>query len=158
MNHRDKYPTRKILLRTDVQRQTAMRVIENAPLDDARPLEFLLREEVKVRKLDQNALYWSGPLRDIAEQAYVKGRQYSAEVWAEFFKREFLPEEFDPELCKEGYRKWEYLPSGERALIGSTTQLTVRGFAQYLTQVEAYGAQELAVTFHANPRESREAA
>jgi hypothetical protein len=50
------------------------------------------------------------------------------------------------------------MPSGERVLIGSTTQLTVRGFAQYLTRVEAYGAQELSVEFHANPRESREAA
>lgn len=158
MTRRDKYPTRKILLRAEAQREIAIRVLQNAPLDDARPLEFLLREEVKARKLDQNALMWIGPLADIAAQAYVKGRQYSAEVWHEFFKREFLPEEFDPELCKEGYRKWEYMPSGERVLIGSTTQLTVRGFAQYLTQVESYGAQELAVTFHANPRESREAA
>lgn len=155
---RDKYPSRKILLRTEAQRETAMRVLENAPLDDKRPVEVVVREEVRARKLDQNALYWAGPLRDIAEQAYVKGRQYSAEVWAEFFKREYLPEEFDPEQCKEGYRKWEYLPSGERALIGSTTQLTVRGFAEYLTKVEAYGAQELGVEFHANPRESREAA
>ena len=155
---RDKYPTRKILLRAEAQRESAMRVLANAPLDDAHPIEVLFREEVKARKLDQNAAYWAGPLRDIAEQAYVKGRQYSADVWAEFFKREYLPEEFDPELCKEGYRKWEYMPSGERVLIGSTTQLTVRGFAQYLTQVESYGAQELAVTFHANPRESREAA
>lgn len=149
---RDKYPTRKILLRTQLQRETAMRVLQNAPLDDAKPIEFLLREEVKARKLDQNALMWSGPLSDIAEQAYVRGRQFSAEVWHEFYKREYLPEEFDPELCKEGYRKWAYMPNGERTLIGSTTQLTVRGFAQYLTKVEAYAAQELGVQFHVRER------
>lgn len=155
---RDKFPTRKILLRTDAQRETAMRVVQSAPLDGKHPVEVVVREEVKARKLDQNALMWVGPLADIAEQAYVDGRQYSSEVWHEFFKREYLPEEFDPALCKEGYRKWAHMPDGGRVLIGSTTELTVRGFAEYLTKVEAYGAQELGVQFHVNPRESREAA
>ena len=154
---RDKYPTRKVLLRTQAQRDTAMRVLQNAPLDDAKPLEFVLREEVKARKLDQNALMWVGPLADIAEQAYVDGRKFSAEVWHEHFKREHLPEEFDPEQCKEGYRKWDYLPSGDRVLVGSTTDLTVAGFARYLGKVEADGAN-LGVEYHANPREQSRAA
>ena len=154
---RDKYPTRKILLRTDAQRELAATVLRNAPLDADHPLEFLMREEVKARKLDQNSLMWVGPLADIAEHGYVDGRRYADVVWHEFFKREFLPEEFDAELCKEGYRKWDMDPKGRRVLVGSTTQLTVKGFALYLTQVEAYGAGELGVKFHANPREQRAA-
>lgn len=150
---RDKYPARKILLRTELQRQIAETALRNAPLDADKPLEFLLREEVKVRKLDQNALMWRGPLFDIAEQAYVDGRTFSAKVWHEHFKEEYLPEEFDPELCRDGYRKWDTCPKGNRKLVGSTTELTVRGFALYLKQVEAFAQTELGVQFHANPRE-----
>lgn len=119
-------------------------LIENLPVDAVRPLEVVVREEKKARKLDQNALYWAGPLRDIAEQAWVQGRQYSAEVWNEYFKREFLPDahaaDFDQSHVKDGFAKFAKTPNGYLALIGSTTGLTVRGMAAYLEQVYAYGA------------------
>ena len=137
---RQKFPTRQIMLRTVQQRGILMALLPNLPLDEANPIEVIIREPVKARGMDQNALMWVGPLADIAAQAWVDGRQFSADVWHEHFKREYLPEEFDPELTKEGYRKWDYTPAGERVLIGSTTQLTKRGFSQYLTQVEADGA------------------
>ncbi len=137
---RQKFPTRQIMLRTVQQRGIVMALLPNLPLDEANPLEVIIREPVKARGPDQNSLMWAGPLADIAAQAWVDGRQFSAEVWHEHFKREYLPEEFDPELTKEGYRKWDYTPAGERVLIGSTTQLTKRGFSQYLEQIEADGA------------------
>ena len=137
---RQKFPTRQIMLHTVQQRGIVMALLPNLPLDEANPLEVIIREPVKARGPDQNSLMWAGPLADIAAQAWVDGRQFSAEVWHEHFKREYLPEEFDPELTKEGYRKWDYTPAGERVLIGSTTQLTKRGFSQYLEQIEADGA------------------
>lgn len=149
---RTPYPTRKLRIVGESQRDAAIAAIRNAPVDPDKPLEVLVREEVKARKPDQNALMWVGPLSDIAEQGYVDGRTFTAAVWHEHFKREYLPEEFDPQLCKEGYRKWDYTPKGERVLIGSTTELTVRGFALYLHEVEAYAISELGVQFHAAPR------
>lgn len=155
---RDKFKTRKIRLVGDVQRQTAIALIRALPIDDAHPLEIVVREEVKARKLDQNAAMWAGPLADIAEQAYVNGRTFTAEVWHEHFKEEFLPESYDPELCvSETYQKWDFDPKGKRRLVGSTTDLTVKGFALYLQQVEAFGAN-LGVQFHANPNEILRAA
>ena len=148
------YVTRKFRLLAEAQRESAIAAIRNAPLDPDKPLECLLREEVKERKPDQNALMWAGPMVDIAEQGYVDGRTFTAEVWHEHFKREYLPEEYDPTLCKEGYRKWDYTPKGERVLVGSTTDLTVRGFALYLQQIEAYARVELGVQFHASPRKA----
>ena len=119
-------------------------LVENLPVDAARPLEVVIREEKKKRTPDQNSLYWAGPLRDIAEQAWVAGRQYSAEVFHEYFKREFLPDpdraDCDDSHIKDGYVKWSAMPNGSRVLIGSTTGLTVRGMAAYLEQVYAYGA------------------
>lgn len=149
---REKFQTRKFLLKTGMQQNALLALVPNLPLDDARPIEVVVREEVKTRKLDQNALYWVGPLADIAEQAYVGGRTYSADIWHENYKRLYLPEQFDADLCKEGYVKWAYTPSGDRVCVGSTTQLTIKGFAQYLAQIEADGAS-MGVLFHANPRE-----
>lgn len=151
MMRREKFPTRTIRLVSCVQLQTALALLPNLPLDAEHPLEVILREEVKARKPDQNALMWSGPLFDISEQGYVNGRTYTPEVWHEHFKAEFLPEEFDPELTKEGYRKYDYTPSGARVLIGSTTELTIKGFAQYLERVIAFGAG-IGVMFHTKRR------
>jgi len=148
---REKFPTRRILMRTESQRQAAHAMLDSMPLDDEKPLELIAREEEKPRKLSQNALMWVGPLADIAEQAYHQGRTYSAELWHETYKRLYLPEEYDPELCKEGYVKWDYAPSGDRICVGSTTQLTVKGFAQYLEQVHADGAG-MGVVFHTRER------
>lgn len=152
----DRFPylTRTTLLRDEQAREQAIATLRNAPIDPAKPLQSLLREEVKARKLDQNALMWVGPLRDIEEQGWLNGRTYSAKVWHEYFKEQYLPEEFDPSLCKEGYRKWDYSPKGERVLVGSTTELTVRGFALYLQQVEVFAIRELGVQFHANPKQA----
>lgn len=152
---RPKFITRKVMLRTAAERERAIAVVQNAPLDADKPLEFLVREEEKARKPDQNALMWAGPLKDIETQAWVNGRQFSDVVWHEHFKKLYLPEEFDAELCKEGYRKWDYTPAGDKVLVGSTTQLTVRGFAQYLEQVYADGAG-MGVEFHV--RDDRRAA
>lgn len=148
---RQKFPTRQILLRTPVQQATVLSLLNSLPLDDTNPLEVIVREPVKARTMTQNDLMWVGPLADIAAQAYVGGRTYTAEIWHEFFKAEYLPETYDPEYTKDGYIKWDYTPSGERVLIGSTTQLTKRGFAEYLEQVMAYGAN-LGVQFSAGRR------
>lgn len=134
------------------QQEAAARFLANLPLDADEPLEVVVRERVKPRKMSQNALMWVGPLADIAEQAWVGGKRFTAEAWHEHFKRELLPEEFDAELCLDGYVKWQITPRGDRALVGSTTMLTVKGMAQYLTQVEAAGA-ELGVEFRT--REAR---
>lgn len=149
---RAQYPTRRFRLVGEAQREAAIAALRNAPLDPEYPIECLLREEVKARKLSQQALMWAGPLADIAEQGYVDGRTFTAEVWHEHFKREFLPETYDPYLCKrEDYRKWDYTPKGQRVLVGSSTDLTIRGFALYLKQIEAYAQVELGVQLHASP-------
>ena len=155
---REPYPKKKVRLVGEIQRENAIKVLQNAPLDTAKPLEFILREEVKPRKSDQNSLMWSCQLKCIAEQAYVNGRTYSAEVWHEHMKELFLPETFQsPEhqadIVKEGYRKYDTSPSGKRILVGSTTELTIKGFAIYLQQVEAFGAN-LGVIYSANPNEA----
>ena len=156
---RPEFKTRTLRLVSSDVRATAVAAISNAPIDPERPIEILLREEKKTRGLDANAAMWAGPLRDLAEQAWVDGRQFTPEVWHEFLKREYLPEDDDPELdllARDGYRKWAIDPSGARVLIGSTTQLLVRGMTRYMTQLEAFGAG-LGVQFHVSPNQARRA-
>lgn len=146
------FTTRKTALDTELRRHAVSSLIDNLPLDAG--LEVVVRKIVKARKPDQNALMWSGPLKNIAEQAWVDGRQFHINTWHDHFKREFLPEDYIEGICKsDSYMKWDYSPSGERVLVGSTTDLTVRGFSIYLEQVLAFGAN-LGVMFSANPNEA----
>lgn len=150
---RSEYKTRVFRVISDSVRDLAFAALSNIPIDPVRPVELIFREEKKTRKPSQNEAMWAGPLRDIAEQAWVDGRQFQIETWHEYFKEKYLPEDDDPELetlARDGYRKWDIDPDGNRQLIGSTTQLLIRGMALYMQQVEAHGAS-LGVVFHAPP-------
>jgi hypothetical protein len=133
------FQKRTIYLREEKQRETLLALIPNLPLDDARPLQITIEEYRPTRKLSQQAYLFAGPLKDISEQAWLDGKQYSVDVWAHYFKEQLLPEEFDPALCKDSYQKWRYDPAGNRVLTGSTTELTVKGMAEYITAITAFG-------------------
>ncbi len=149
---RAKFHTRRLLLREPLQVERAIAALREAPLDARHPVEFLLREEVKERKLTQQGLMWVGPLADMAEQIVVEGRRFSAKIWHEHMKQEYLPNEYDPEMCaSEDYVKWELSMGGDQVLVGSTTDLTTRGFGIYLEQVYAFGGN-MGVMFHEKPR------
>lgn len=149
---RQRFDKRLIYLRAEQQRETLLSLVRNLPLDADKPLQVTIEEFRPARKMSQQALLFAGPMTDIAKQAWFEGRQHSVEVLHEFCKREFLPEEFDPELCRDGYRKWDIDPIGRRVLVGSTTQLTVKGYSLYLEQVFAFGSN-LGVVFSASPNE-----
>jgi len=86
------------------------------------------------RTKPQNRRYWGrGVLAQVAEQAVVNGKLYSAEVWHEQFKRQFIG--------------FDELPNGQ--IVGrSSTALTTAEFSDFCTKVEAYAATELGVTFY----------
>lgn len=86
------------------------------------------------RTKPQNRRYWGrGVLAQVAEQAVVNGRLYSAEVWHEQFKRQFIG--------------FDELPNGQ--IVGrSSTALTTAEFSEFCSNVEAYAATELGVTFY----------
>lgn len=98
-----------------------------------------LTAHLKKRTPEQNRRYWGrGVLAQIAEQATVNGKLYSAEVWHEQFKRMFIG--------------FDELPNGQ--IIGkSSTGLTTAEFCDFCTQVEAYAATELGVRFVDLPKE-----
>lgn len=82
----------------------------------------------------QNRRYWGqGVPAQVAEQATVNGRLYSADVWHEQFKRQFIGV--------------DELPNGQ--VIGkSSTNLTTAEFCAFCDQVEAFAATELGVVFY----------
>jgi hypothetical protein len=137
---RQKFQRRPFFLKTEEIRQNLIKVIQNLPLDELKPLHVVIDEFHPGRKPSQQALLFAGPMTDISKQAWFSGRQHSVETLHEHCKREFLPEEFDIELCLQGYQKWGVTMHGDRYLIGSTTQLTVKGYSLYLEQVFAFGA------------------
>lgn len=150
-SNRAPFAPRRFIVSDAAIRDRAAAALANMPVDPLRPLEVVIRENKAKRQDDQNRYYWLR-LGEIASQAWIEGRQYSAEILHEYLKRELLPEdsEADPLDVRDSYRKWDFDPAGNRVLVGSTTMLTVRGFASYMEAVEAFGAQ-LGVEFSANP-------
>ena len=118
-------------------------MLNNLPLDGSQ--EVVIRKYVKKRRDEANNLYWKR-LTEISQQAWIQGKQYSPEILAEYMKAMYLPEEYEEGITLEGYEKYAILPDGSRSVIGSTTKLTTKGFANYLTQVEVFGV-ELGVHF-----------
>ncbi len=137
------------ILVNECARKSAQTVLANLPIDGS--IQIVIGPKKAIRTPDQSSLMWAGPLNDIAEQAWVNGRQYSAETWHEFFKRRFLPEgtedDYERRITKKWNGKYAIGPDGERDLIGSTTQLSTYGMGIYITEIEAYGASELGVRF-----------
>jgi hypothetical protein len=97
-------------------------------------VRLVLTINLMTRSKPQNARYWGkGVLAQIAEQAAVNGSLFSAAAWHEQFKRQFI-----------GVTQ---LPNGQ--VIGlSSTDLTTAEFSLFCTEVEAYAATALGVTFY----------
>lgn len=146
---RPKFETRKFLLSKQTAVDGALGLIRNLPIDPDRPLEVVVREPVKGRSLDANAYYWLR-LGEIAQQAFIDGKQFDSEVWHTYLKRNVMPEQV---TLKDGSvrSKWVEQPDGELDVI-STTKLEKSCFHDYTLCVEVFGA-ELGVRFSANPRE-----
>lgn len=151
---RDKVDIPPIYLRSQTQVDYLQRLISNLPLDPDKPVQVLIREEPRQRKKSANDAYWAGPMRDIEEKAWHKGRKYRAEEWHEGFKELFLPDPDSPDFNPrhvtnpDEYRKWDTNPiTGKRSCVGSTTQLTDEGMWDFRTQVEALMSQEYGVQF-----------
>lgn len=96
--------------------------------------QLVLTCKLRTRTTKQNKRYWSrGVLAQIAEQATVGGRLFSAEAWHELFKRKFIGVIELPDGTVQGK---------------SSTSLTTAEFCDFCTAVEAYAVTELGVIFY----------
>ena len=100
------------------------------------PIRLIVTSEERRRTKEQNAYYFGVVLRDIAEQAWVDGQQYSQAAWHEHMAEEFAP------------REEMRLPDGRlHQRRKSTSEFTVREFSEFLAKVQASAANEFGVTF-----------
>jgi len=95
---------------------------------------WVLTVALRKRTKQQNRRYWGrGVLAQISEQAAPEGKLWSADDWHEVFKRKFI-----------GIHE---LPDG--GVVGmSSAALSTEEFSEFCTQVEAYAASVLGVTFY----------
>jgi hypothetical protein len=113
----------------------------NALATQGKPLWVICTNDAKKRNNQQNSRYWGFVLAPIAEQAFVQGRRFDSAVWHEHFAQKYVPHiEF-------------HMPDGSiHRRRKSTSELTVREFAEYMNTVEAEAACELGVQFPADMR------
>lgn len=123
--------------------------LNRGPMNEqGRVLQVVVSEHKEGRTDAVNRYMWAGLLTPISEQAWVNGQRFTAEVWAEFFKAQFLPE-----TTSRGTEKWQYLPDSSRQLVGSTTHLNKTEMTLYLQQIEHYAVDELGVLLPINPNQ-----
>lgn len=94
-----------------------------------KPLSVTVAEFKAKRSGKQNRRYWA-LLNEIEANAWLDGRQFSAQAWHAWFAAQFIG-------CED-------LPGGGTVAI-STTTLNVEEFAAYMTRIEVYAATELGV-------------
>lgn len=141
-------------IRLDENGKRRAKILLNSyPVDGSKQIEF--SDYKKPSSFEQQKRMFGYVVGEIASQAWIGGRQYSVEVWHELLKAKFLPESFTEGITRKGYIKYLEMPDGSLKMVGSTTGLTTRGHGEYVTQCEAYGAQELGVHFSADPRNER---
>ena len=116
--------------------KTIVRANAKAFNDDGRPLRVILTSSDRKRSGEANAFYWGFLLEQIAEQAWVEGRQYSKDVWHEYFAQMYAEHIEIP------------LPDGSiHSRRKSTSEMKADEFSDYLKKVESHAATELAVRF-----------
>lgn len=92
--------------------------------------ELIVRPRKSKRSIEQNRRLWA-LLREVSANVWLNGKKYSDEVWHEHFKRTLIG-------CNE-----IELPDGTTELRGiSTTTLSVAEFGDYMTQIEAFCAEQ----------------
>lgn len=132
--------------------------------DQARALNAFLKQNAKAmaeqdKPLEVRVTVWKPKASDsqraliwiineqIAQQAWVRGQQFSAETWHEHCKRELLPEE-----TASGIKKWRITPTGERELNMSTEHLNREEKTAYISALLALAAEH-GVEVHIEDRE-----
>lgn len=129
--------SRTFVLRTEVNAQMLWDFLRHNWREMAKresPLSVTIQEHKDKHSHDQRKK-WHAMVRDIAQQAWISGRQFDDEVWKEHLKRDFLGMEAVT------------LPSGEiieRAR--STSALNHEEYSELIEQTYAIGA-ELGVIF-----------
>jgi hypothetical protein len=123
-----------IVLRGDVQAQSLWAFLKQnwkAMADAGKPLAVSISEAKSKRSTDQNRRYWS-LITEIADQAWVDGKQFSKDAWHELLARKFG-------VCNE-----ITLPDGEIVLVReSTGAMDVQTFSAFMTRIEVFATQEL---------------
>lgn len=151
MQKRNPIAKMTFLIRSDQQKEILVSKIANLPVDEDQPIQIVVSEQTKARGLDQNGLMWLR-IGEIAAQGWINNRQYDKDCWHEYLGKNEMPEEVelkDGTICS----KWVEQIDGSMKVI-STTLLSARCFAEYVTIIEAFGSS-LGVLFSANPREER---
>jgi hypothetical protein len=99
--------------------------------DDGKALAVQVAIHKDRRTPEQNRRHFA-MLGEIADQAWIGGRQYDKDVWHDYFCRKFIGE--------------IELPGGKTMAMPSS-RLNIEEFSKFMDQTEAYAAQELGVQF-----------
>lgn len=106
-----------------------------------KPVRIRAGEEEDDRSIEANRWYWGVFLPQVSMQARIDGQRYTVDAWHELGKRTFLG--FEVKKVKVAGRKKATVIRRLR----STTDLSVRQFAKYTEEFQAFATTDLGVAF-----------
>lgn len=102
------------------------------------PIRLTVSTKEEKRRERQNRYYFGIVLKSIEEQAWVSGKRFTKDAWHELLANQF------------GEFVEIELPDGNNILKRlSTTEMSVKRFAKYITEVTAYACSEFVIHFPA---------
>ena len=137
---RNTIETQVFELRNNNDQTELLTYLTTVPLDNHNPVEVIIRERIASRSEQQKRLYHS-MIDQMVDAIRPTGRRFDKHTWHYYMKQAYLPELSDERYTKKGYKKWSFLPTGEQVLTGSTDDLTVGGFSQFLDHVLQFCAE-----------------
>lgn len=108
---------------------------------DGKEVRIRAEEAEDERSLQQNRFMWGVVLKEIAEQASIDGKRWTAEAWHEFGKRTFLGYEIKRIVIAGRKRK------AVSRQLRSTTKQSVKRMSKYLDELMAFAVTDLGVRF-----------
>ena len=119
-----------ILLRSDQQKQIACSKINNLPIDEDKPIQITISEQVKKRTLPQNNIMW-GMLGDISNQVKWYEMKLTPEEWKDMFTASLKKQKTVPGI------------DGGFVVIGShTSKMTIADMADLITLMSSFGIEK----------------
>jgi hypothetical protein len=123
----------RTILRTERNLAHAMHELSGIKLDEDHPMQMVISEYRKDRTLAQNRLYWKWMGEISLGHMQATGEQHAPDVWAEYFKRQFLPVKF--------YTVRNIMIEKQP----STRELTTKEFSDYLERIDHFAADDLGI-------------
>lgn len=126
-------------------------------IENGRAVKVHIAEDQDPITVKQRAFLHAAVFPQIAEQVVVNGERYTAEIWKEFWRKRFLPDQWENRKAIRWDARQGRMVQAKRAtpqrVRVSTESLGIKAYSDYIDKVIDTAVLELGVVFVFKPGE-----